>query len=246
MKKTLLLLFLIHFTVSNSQINFGDNYYSDCLKSSYTMNYAISLSSPKGNFNSAKELLKNDYFNNHKFESALISSLLDYNTIGSKQVEEHLATSNLSKEQQDFVRLWISFYTKNFNVYQKQLASFQEHYPSNYLPIKLRLRAILNYRDANIWNQIKEKKESSIATIDSLLQINTIEKEDRIYFSLLKLDFLNKTDFRSTEKEVDVDDLLKELFSLYNANKLLFHLTNVKNKLNSSKSNSYKSTVAAL
>ncbi len=246
MKKALLLLFLIHFTVSNSQINFWDNYYIDCLKSSYTMNYAISLSSPKGNFNSAKELLKNDYFNNHKFESALISSLLDYNTIGSKQVEEHLATSNLNKEQQDFVRLWISFYTKNFNAYQKQLAAFQEHYPSNYLPIKLRLRAILNYRDKSIWNQIKEKKGSSIATIDSLLQINTIDKEDRIYFSLLKLDFLNKADFRSTEEEVAVDDMLKELFMLYISNKSLFHLTNVKNKLNSSKSNSYKSTVAEI
>lgn len=229
--------------VSNAQLKLFDDYYFDCLTSSYTMNLGITLASPKGSFTKANELLNADFLRNNITESTQIQALLLHNTLGYDKAVDHINKAFISNEEKDFTQLWLHFYTNNHPVYDTMLIAFQKKYPTNYNPIKLKLRAVLNYRDANRWNELKDKKTKSITTIDSLITTPTVKQEDKVFFTLMKLDFLKKNDFRSEEKEHNIEELLDVLVDVYQKNKPLFEPETLKNNLEKSESKKYKSLI---
>lgn len=239
MKKYFILLFALFITKSNAQLDFLKDYYFDCNSNSYQMNYAITLASPNGNYAKALELLNTDSFKKNIENTTKINALLTHNTLGKEKAVAIINNAKISPEEQDFSKLWLSFYTNNTSEYDALLADFKKKYPTNYNPIKLRLRAILNYRDANIWNEIKEKKQQSIKTLDSLISSTNITNEDKLYFSLMKLDFLKKKDFRTEEKDYSKEELLDKVVELYQKNKSLFQLEILKNNLKKSDSKKY-------
>lgn len=161
------------------------------------MNHAITLSSPEGSFIKVNELLESDFFKKNYEKSVLIKSLVTHNTLGKKKAYEFINGTNLSEENKEFTKLWLSFYVKDYKEYDLLKADFAKKYPENYEPLKLRFRKIIDYRDKNIWNRINEDKSKSISSIDSLLTINSVNKEDKLYFSLMKLDFINDSKYNS-------------------------------------------------
>lgn len=229
--------------VSNAQLKLIDDYYFDCLTSSYTMNLGISLASPKGNFTKANELINADFFKNNRVESTQIQALLLHNTLGYDKAVNQINKAFISNEEKDFTQLWLHFYTYNHPVYDTMLIAFQKKYPTNYNPIKLKLRAVLNYRNANRWNELKDQKTKSITTLDSLITSPSVKQEDKVFFTLMKLDFLKKNDFRSEEKEYDTKELLDVLVDVYQKNKPLFEPETLKNHLEKSDSKKYKSLI---
>lgn len=243
MKKYFTLLLILFITFLNAQIKFLEDYYFDCTASSFQVNYAISLASPNGNYTNAQELLKTPFFKNNIDKATQIQALLTHNTLGKEKAIFIINSANISEEEKDFAKIWLSFYTNSTSEYNALLMAFQKKYITNYNPIKLKLRAVLNYRDANIWNEIKEKKPQSIKTLDSLIGLPNVTHEDKLYFSLMKLDFLKKKDFRSEEKEQSENELLDKVVELYQKNKSLFELEILKNTLNKSESNKYKNLI---
>lgn len=243
MKKYFILLFVLSLTPSIAQIKFLNDYFFDCNSSSYQMNYAISLASPNGNYTNAQEILKTQFFKNNIDKATQIKALLTHNTLGKEKAISTINSANISEEEKDFAKLWLSFYTNNTTEYDALLVAFQKKYTTNYNPIKLKLRAVLNYRDANIWNEIKEQKPQSIKTLDSLIGLSNVTNEDKLYFSLMKLDFLKKNDFRSEEKKYSENELLDKVVELYQKNKSSFELEILKNTLNKSESKKYKNII---
>lgn len=238
MKKYIVVLVVLIAVKYNAQIEFLNNYFFDYATSSYNMNYAISLALPKGNYQNAQELLKTDFFKKNPQKATQIQALLTHNTLGKLPALSLINEAYISTEEKEFATLWLSFYT-NDNDYDSLLLSFQKKYPNNYNPLKLKLRKILNYRDANIWNEIKHKKASSLKTLDSIIDSPNVLQEDKLYFSLMKLDFLNKKDFRSDEDEYPKEKLVDELIQLYKNNKSDFELNMLKQKLSLEKSSKY-------
>lgn len=243
MKKCFILLFVLSLTPSIAQIKFLNDYFFDCNYSSYQINYAISLASPNGNYTNAQELLKTHFFKNNIDKATQIQALLTHNTLGKEKAISIINSANISEEEKDFAKLWLSFYTNNTTEYNALLVAFQKKYTANYNPIKLKLRGVLNYRDANMWNEIKEQKPQSIKTLDSLIGLPNVTNEDKLYFSLMKLDFLKKNDFRSEEKKYSEEELLDKVVELYQKNKSLFELEILKNTLNKSESKKYKNLI---
>lgn len=221
MKRIILVLILGISNLGFSQFKLFQQYYFDCENSSYEMNQAISYSSYEGNYEKAKELLeKQDFFKNNSNEKLKIEALLAFNLFGEKKSNEIIETSTLSKENKDFAKLWVSFYTDT-DKFNKQVIVFREKYPNNYEVLKLKMRKIINYRDKNMWNEIKEDKPNSIATIDSLLNLNSLSPQNKLFFSLMKIDFESKNDFRE-EKEASEKKLRNELLDLYEVYKDYF------------------------
>ncbi|HLO72832.1 MAG TPA: hypothetical protein VK164_02760 [Flavobacterium sp.] len=243
MKKCFILLFVLSLTPSIAQIKFLNDYFFDCNYSSYQINYAISLASPNGNYTNAQELLKTHFFKNNIDKATQIQALLTHNTLGKEKAISIINSANISEEEKDFAKLWLSFYTNNTTEYNALLVAFQKKYTANYNPIKLKLRGVLNYRDANMWNEIKEQKPQSIKTLDSLIGLPNVTNEDKLYFSLMKLDFLKKNNFRSEEKKYSEEELLDKVVELYQKNKSLFELEILKNTLNKSESKKYKNLI---
>lgn len=243
MKKCFILLFVLSLTPSIAQIKFLNDYFFDCNYSSYQINYAISLASPNGNYTNAQELLKTHFFKNNIDKATQIQALLTHNTLGKEKAISIINSANISEEEKDFAKLWLSFYTNNTTEYNALLVAFQKKYTANYNPIKLKLRGVLNYRDANMWNEIKEQKPQSIKTLDSLIGLPNVTNEDKLYFSLMKLDFLKKNDFLSEEKKYSEEELLDKVVELYQKNKSLFELEILKNTLNKSESKKYKNLI---
>ncbi|WP_291136785.1 hypothetical protein [Flavobacterium sp. UBA7663] len=243
MKKYFILFLILSLTPSNAQIKFLNDYFFDCNSSSYQMNYAISLASPNGNYANAQELLKTQFFKNNIDKATQIQALLTHNTLGKEKAISIINNAEISEEEKDFAKLWLSFYTNNTTEYDALLVAFQKKYTANYNPIKLKLRVVLNYRDANMWNEIKEQKPQSIKTLDSLISLPNVTHEDKLYFSLMKLDFLKKNDFRSEEKKYSENELLDKVVELYQKNKSLFELEILKNTLNKSESKKYKNLI---
>lgn len=221
MKRIILVLILGISNLGFSQFKLFQQYYFDCENGSYEMNQAISYSSYEGNYEKAKELLtKQDFFQKNTDEKLKIEALLAFNLFGEKKSNEIIETSTLSKENKDFAKLWVSFYTDK-DKFNKQVIVFREKYPNNYEVLKLKMRKIINYRDKNMWNEIKEDKPNSIATIDSLLNLNSLSPQNKLFFSLMKIDFESKNDFRE-EKEASEKKLRNELLDLYEVYKDYF------------------------
>lgn len=221
MKRIILVLILGISNLGFSQFKLFQQYYFDCENGSYEMNQAISYSSYEGNYEKAKELLtKQDFFQKNTDEKLKIEALLAFNLFGEKKSNEIIETSTLSKENKDFAKLWVSFYTDT-DKFNKQVIVFREKYPNNYEVLKLKMRKIINYRDKNMWNEIKEDKPNSIATIDSLLNLNSLSPQNKLFFSLMKIDFESKNDFRE-EKEASEKKLRNELLDLYEVYKDYF------------------------
>jgi hypothetical protein len=240
MKKYIFLLFCLFYIDSNAQVNFLDKYYFDCVSSSYNVNLGISLSVPEGNYKKAKELLDTDFFKKNLDDATKIQALLIHNTLGYEKAILHIENAKISQENKEFTQLWLNFYTNNTEQFDLLLVTFQKKYPTNYNPLKLKFRTILNYRDANIWNKLEDQKSKSITTLDSLLAVPNINKEDKTFFLLMKLDFLKKKEFNSDEREYLEEELLDILVVEYQKNKPIFDLGNLKYNLNKSKSKKYK------
>lgn len=244
MKKLLLLGFVLTTSIASAQLesSFKTNYI-DFLTSSYNFNYAISLASPKGNYIKALELLQNDYFKKNAAETFLIQSLLTHNTYGKDSAFILINKSLFSTEEKDFAKLWLNFHTHNYREYDSLIKAFCQNYPSNYFPIKLRLRKIINYKHKNFWNKRKEDKEKSIHTIDSLLALPTLCKEDSVYFSLFKLNFLEINENSQSEKEYPEKKILDNLAMLFNSHKELFNLKLLKNLFERKEKYDYRNTL---
>ncbi|MDK2770790.1 MAG: hypothetical protein KYX68_00980 [Flavobacterium sp.] len=247
MKIIILVLILGISNLGFSQFKLFQQYYFDCENGSYEMNQAISYSSYEGNYEKAKALLeKQDFFKNNSNEKLKIEALLAFNLFGEKKSNEIIEASDLSKENKDFTKLWVAFYT-DIKKYNKQVTVFRAIYPNNYEVLKLKMRKIINYRDKNMHNEIKEDKPKSIATIDSLLNLNTLNPQNKLYFSLLKIDFQSKNDFRDTEKEVSEKKLRNDLLDLYEVYKEYFsphQLLKILKNCDNSKCNQVKKEAA--
>lgn len=230
MKQCFLIVLWLAAISVNAQLSYKNNYYFDCLSSSLQMNYAISLSSPKGNFAKANEVVSTDFFKSNPESAFYIKALLAYNTLGKKKAFEMVDSTAYSREQKDYAKVWLSFYTKNNDDYTSLLADFTLKYPQNYHVFKLKLREVINYRDARMWNVLKEKKTKALTTIDSLLTIANLNQEDRLYFSLLKIDFLSKKDY-SKEEGYSEQKIAADLVSLWKANQASFSLQQLRQAL---------------
>lgn len=228
MKKYLVFTFLLIVAKSHSQFEFAKENYYNCLESSYQLNYGITLSSPiKGNYEKANALLNTAYFNGNPDKALLIKALLAYNTQGEKTAFNILDASSASDEEKEFSKLWLSFYAKNTEEYTTRLNDFEERYPKNHNTLKLKYRAILDYRDANMLNSVYDEKQNALTIIDSLTKIPTLQKDDKLFFSLLKLDFLahEERDRKKGRKDVSYseEETIAHLISIWKENKEAFN-----------------------
>ncbi|RZJ98925.1 MAG: hypothetical protein EOO46_23410, partial [Flavobacterium sp.] len=87
--------------------------------------------------------------------------------------------------------------------------------------------ATLEYRDANMWNSVYDEKQHALTVIDSLIKIPSMQKDDKLFFSLLKLDFLSheERDRKKNRKDVfySEQEAIAHLISLWKENKEAFN-----------------------
>lgn len=250
MKKHILLIIVLIASKSQGQFRVFENYYFDCLESSYQMNYGITLSSIEGNYEKANTFLNSDFLKNNPEKQILIKALLCYNTLGKKRAYELIDTNLTSEEKKESAKLWLSFYSKNNEEFNQNYTVFRKKHPDNYEPLKLKFRGHIDYRDKNFWNDIYNEKQNSLRSIDSLLALNSVKNEDRIYFSLIKLEFLKKEETDRKEDKVDIvypqERLISELLSLWKANKTLFNTSNLSRLIDDCTTDDCKEAIAYL
>lgn len=244
MKKFLLIL-LLAFTAKNyAQFGFLNNYYFNCLESSYQLEYGIVLSSPKGNYEKAQALLNTAYFKSNPEKALLIKALFTYNTQGKNTAFGLIDASDSSIEIKDFSKLWLSFHAKNTSDYAVQLKDFEKNHPQNYDIFKLKFRKLIDYRDSNLWNSIYKEKQKALQSIDSLVGLGSTNKDDKIFFSLIKLDFLAHEEKDRNEGKEDVvyskEKLLHQLLILWKQDKTLFNPSHLQKMIGDCKSSDCK------
>lgn len=184
MRKGIALLLLLIINVFPAQLSdFLSQQYIDCLEDNYQLDLGISLSQiNEGSYQKAIELLETDYYKSHPKEKFLIQNLLDYNTKGKKYTYQTIEESNLSSEEKDFTKLWLSYYTNNNNDYEVMLKDFKKKYPSNLELLKLEIKKELNERKflSDLTQYSKE--------IDSVLTLPDLSTQNKLHFTLTKLD----------------------------------------------------------
>lgn len=201
MKKIVALLVLLSFNL-HAQFSFFNFNYADCTENSFQEQLGINLSVPhEGSFKKVKDQLNSEYYKNHKIEAFYIESLLNYNTLGKIKTHQIISQSVLSSEDKDFLKVWLSYYSKNSDDYKKLSQDFKKKYKNNLNLSKLELRK--NLVDIQkFFNSKREERENGLLCVDSILQTK-LNTDDRLYFSLLKLDFQN------FDKDYVKNDVLK-------------------------------------
>lgn len=213
MKKFYKYLFLILPIFIHSQFRTYSNIrFVDCEENSYQEQWGITLSVPgDGNYNKAKDNLQSTYYNNHSKQRFFNESLLEYNTLGKNKAYQKISSSNFSIEEKDFLKLWLSYYTKNKDDYENYLLNFKTKYKNNLDFIKLELRYEL-VENPKILSRNSKKYLEITQQIDSIL-LTKISNEDHLYFSLLKIDFtIFEGDLKkNNEKKIE---FFKEIWKL--------------------------------
>ncbi len=181
MKFFLFLIFISGFT--NAQIFSQD--YADCQIDAYFEQLGINISSTEnGNYLNAKLLLDQTYFNNNPKAKLFIECILDYNTKGKIYTYEKINNLQLSQEEKDFLKLWLSYYTNNTDDFEFLHNEFSITYPNNISLKKIEFRKeISTYVLYNEEDRIKQKN-----LINEVLQTE-LPTSDRVYFLLLNIDF---------------------------------------------------------
>jgi hypothetical protein len=233
MNKQILIVIFTLFAIHDllAQFDSFNNYFIYCENSTFKENYARLSASYNGNYNKAKEFIEKDsIILNNPILKVKIESLLKFNLNGEEFALSFIKNSNLNIEDKDYIKIWLATFTNEINndkdKYEAYLKLDNElglKYPKNYKIIKLKLEMFLFKGDKS-----EKTYENNLNKIDSLINCNHIYPEDKLYFNLLKLDYIKFKDnpnmHRYGHKATPDKVFYKNIINLYNTNKNKFNL----------------------
>lgn len=226
MNKYYPVLILLLTSISYSQFKPHTPLLVDCLNSSFNLNYAITLCSYTGDYHKALAFINNSKKNIDENEKLFINALLTHNLYGKEKSDLEIAQLPIDDESKELIKLKILLHSSHPS-FDEHYTKFIQKYPKNHQALKLKYKKLL----------LKEPLLSKNATIniiseiDSLMNSNSLKNEEKVYYSILKIDFLKQKEYYSLSALIDKKEITKRLLNIFNQNKELFNLEYFKYKL---------------
>ena len=201
-------LFLLFLSINiNAQLDFFYSSYLLADKKFYALNEGILYADPEeGDYQLALKHINSNDFKNDSESKLLLSTLLDYNTKGKTATFSELDSKPLTKEEKEFVKVWVSYYA---NALESDVLAknFEEKYPNNVEYIKFWISKKTKLKSRLFYNSNGDE----LKVIDRGISLVTNNEDDLRFFQLAKLDFVND---RIGQKSLENFDQLYQLWKL--------------------------------